>query len=86
MTASACSPSRSSPGEFVRQLVHDPTDQLVIEAVVNIARGLGTRTVAEFVGDDETVALLRRRGVDFGQGYHLGMPVPIGDLLPAEAC
>jgi diguanylate cyclase (GGDEF)-like protein/PAS domain S-box-containing protein len=70
-------------GEFVRQLVHDPTDQLVIEAVVNIARGLGTRTVAEFVGDDETVHLLRRLGVDYGQGYHLGMPVPVGDLLPA---
>jgi len=72
-------------GEFVRQLVHDPTDQLVIEAVVNIARGLGTRTVAEFVGDDETVALLRRLGVDYGQGYHLGMPVAVGELLPAAA-
>ncbi|HUR85326.1 MAG TPA: PAS domain S-box protein [Solirubrobacteraceae bacterium] len=70
-------------GEFVRQIVHDPTDQLVIEAVVNIARGLGTRTVAEFVGDDETVELLRRLGVDYGQGYHLGMPEPIESLLPA---
>jgi diguanylate cyclase (GGDEF)-like protein/PAS domain S-box-containing protein len=69
-------------GEFVRQLVHDPTDPLVIEAVVNIARGLGTRTVAEFVGDEPTVELLRRLGVDYGQGYHLGMPGPIGDVLP----
>ncbi|MGH2900590.1 MAG: putative bifunctional diguanylate cyclase/phosphodiesterase, partial [Solirubrobacteraceae bacterium] len=72
-------------GEFVRQLVHDSTDQLVIEAVVNIARGLGTRTVAEFVGDDETVDLLRRLGVDFGQGYHLGMPVAVAELLPAAS-
>ncbi|HVF78269.1 MAG TPA: PAS domain S-box protein [Solirubrobacteraceae bacterium] len=70
-------------GEFVRQLVHDPTDQLVIEAVVNIARGLGTRTIAEFVGDDETVELLRRLGVDYGQGYHLGMPVSVEEHLPA---
>jgi len=70
-------------GEFVRQLVHDPTDQLVIEAVVNIARGLGARTVAEFVGDDETVDLLHRLGVDFGQGYHLGMPVPVTEVLPS---
>jgi EAL domain-containing protein (putative c-di-GMP-specific phosphodiesterase class I) len=69
-------------GEFVRQIVHDPTDQLVIEAVVNIARGLGTRTVAEFVGDDETIALLRRLGVDYGQGFHLGHPRPIAELLP----
>jgi diguanylate cyclase (GGDEF)-like protein/PAS domain S-box-containing protein len=71
-------------GEFVRQLVHDPTDQLVIEAVVNIARGLGTRTVAEFVGDEPTVELLERLGVDFGQGYHLGMPVPVDAVLACE--
>jgi diguanylate cyclase (GGDEF)-like protein/PAS domain S-box-containing protein len=69
-------------GEFVRQIVHDPSDQLVIEAVVNIARGLGTRTIAEFVGDDATVALLRRLGVDYGQGFHLGHPRPIAELLP----
>jgi EAL domain-containing protein (putative c-di-GMP-specific phosphodiesterase class I) len=68
-------------GEFVRQIVHDPSDQLVIEAVVNIARGLGTRTIAEFVGDDATVALLRRLGVDYGQGFHLGHPQPIAELL-----
>ncbi|MEA2154203.1 MAG: hypothetical protein QOE11_343 [Solirubrobacteraceae bacterium] len=72
-------------GEFVRQLVHDPTDQLVIQAVVNIARGLGTRTVAEFVGDEPTVELLRSLGVDYGQGYHLGMPTPIAQVLEAAA-
>lgn len=44
---------------------------------MNIACGLGTRTVAEFVGDDATVALLHRLGVDFGQGHHLGMPVAV---------
>jgi diguanylate cyclase (GGDEF)-like protein/PAS domain S-box-containing protein len=70
-------------GEFVRHLAHDTTDQLVIEAVVNIARALGTQTVAEFVGDEETVDLLRRLGVDHGQGYHLGRPVPVGEVLPA---
>ena len=51
---------------------------------MNIARGLGTRTVAEFVGDEPTVALLQRLGVDYGQGYHLGMPVPVGDVLEGE--
>jgi EAL domain-containing protein (putative c-di-GMP-specific phosphodiesterase class I) len=70
-------------GEFVRQLAHNATDQLVIEAVVNIARGLGTRTVAEFVGDDETLELLRRLGVDYGQGYHLGRPRPAAEVLPS---
>ena len=68
-------------GEFVRNLVDDSTDRLVIEAIVNIARDMGTKTVAEFVGDDETQALLRRLGVDYGQGYHLGRPAPVTELI-----
>ena len=73
-------------GEFVRNCVGTPTDQLVIQAVVQIARGLGKRTVAEFVGDEATVALLRRHGVDFAQGFHVGEPAPAGELpTPAPA-
>ena len=71
-------------GEFVRNCIGTPTDQLVIKAVVQIARGLGKRTVAEFVGDEATVALLRRHGVDFAQGFHVGKPAPAEDL-PAPA-
>jgi diguanylate cyclase (GGDEF)-like protein/PAS domain S-box-containing protein len=64
-------------GEFVRHCTQSPTDQVLIKAVVDIARGLGKRTVAEHVGDDETVALLRELGVDLGQGFHLGRPAPL---------
>jgi diguanylate cyclase (GGDEF)-like protein/PAS domain S-box-containing protein len=68
-------------GEFVRDCRADHTDQLVIQAVVDIARGMGKRTIAEFVGDDETAKLLARMGVDYGQGYHLGIPAPLGEQL-----
>jgi len=64
-------------GEFIRHCRASKTDRLVIEAVVGIARGLGKATIAEFVGDDETVRLLTRLGVDYGQGYHHGHPVPV---------
>jgi diguanylate cyclase (GGDEF)-like protein/PAS domain S-box-containing protein len=69
-------------GEFIVNLVNTATDQLLVQAVVDIARGLGTQTVAEFVGDDETVELLRQLGVDYGQGYHLGRPAAVHELLP----
>jgi diguanylate cyclase (GGDEF)-like protein/PAS domain S-box-containing protein len=69
-------------GEFIINLVSSATDQLLVQAVVDIARGLGTQTVAEFVGDDETVELLRQLGVDYGQGYHLGRPTAVQELLP----
>jgi EAL domain-containing protein (putative c-di-GMP-specific phosphodiesterase class I) len=70
-------------GEFIARLVQTQTDQLVVRAVVDIARGLGSQTIAEFVGDDETVSLLHDFGVDYGQGYHLGRPEPLCERLPA---
>ncbi len=69
-------------GEFIRQLVADPTDRLVVSAVVDLARGLGKRTIAEFVGDEPTVIALRELGVDYLQGYHLGKPAPLESWLP----
>jgi diguanylate cyclase (GGDEF)-like protein/PAS domain S-box-containing protein len=68
-------------GEFVRDSCSTGTDRLVIQAVVDIARGLGKETVAEHVGDDNTVLLLRGLGVTHGQGFHLGAPQPLDDFL-----
>jgi diguanylate cyclase (GGDEF)-like protein len=68
-------------GEFVRNCRASATDRLLIRAVVDIAKGLGKETVAETVGDDATVELLARLGVDYGQGYHLGPPGPVDEVL-----
>ena len=72
-------------GEFVKGCASSETDRLLIEAVVGIARGMGKRTIAEFVGNEDTVRTLRRLGVDLGQGYHLGRPEPLETLLGAPA-
>ena len=69
-------------GEFVRNCRSSRVDQVVIDAVVELARGLGKRTVAEFVQDAESARFLRESGVDFGQGYHLGRPRPVAEALP----
>lgn len=68
-------------GDFIRGLTKSTVDQLVVKAIVDIARGMGKRTVAEFVTDDETACLLRDVGVDCAQGYHVGMPRPISEAL-----
>jgi diguanylate cyclase (GGDEF)-like protein len=70
-------------GEFIKNLPASNTDQLILDAIVKMSRGLGKHTIAEFVGDSETVALLKAHGVDYGQGFHLGWPRPIRDALPA---
>ncbi len=69
-------------GEFITNLCATPTDQLVVQALVSIANGLNTRTIAEFVGDDATIDLLRNLGVDYGQGYNLGRPAALNQTLP----
>lgn len=69
-------------GDFIRQLPASKADQLTVKAIVQIAHGLGKRTVAEFVGDDATLRLLGRYGVDYAQGYHTGRPVSVDETWP----
>lgn len=68
-------------GQFVRNAVNDEVDRQIIASVVNLAHGLGKQTVAEWIEDEETVQMLLREGIDFGQGYHLGKPRPLRELL-----
>jgi diguanylate cyclase (GGDEF)-like protein/PAS domain S-box-containing protein len=66
-------------GEFVSGCLHNRTDQLVIESVVRIARGLGKETIAEFVESAELEDFLREQGIDHVQGFHIGRPVAIAE-------
>jgi EAL domain-containing protein (putative c-di-GMP-specific phosphodiesterase class I) len=72
-------------GEFVRHACENAADRLVIKAVTDIARGLGKQTIAEFVPNEQTVRLLVELGVDSAQGYFLGRPRPLEELLPEPA-
>lgn len=68
-------------GEFVHSLPASATDQVLVRSVVEIARGLGMKTVAEYVGDEDTVQLLRALGVDYAQGFHTGRPRPVTEAI-----
>jgi diguanylate cyclase (GGDEF)-like protein len=70
-------------GEFIRDMPRSDADQLTVQAIVQIARGLGKTTIAEFVQDDATAELLREYGVDMAQGFHLGKPVALAEGLAA---
>ena len=69
-------------GEFIANLDANSTDRLVVQSLVQIAKGLGARTIAEFVGDAAVLQDLRELGVDFGQGHYLGSPQPLAKILP----
>jgi EAL domain-containing protein (putative c-di-GMP-specific phosphodiesterase class I) len=61
-------------GDFIRGLPGSPNDQLVVKAIVGVVRGMGARTIAEFVGDQPTMRLLEDFGVDYAQGFEVGRP------------
>ncbi len=68
-------------GDFIRGFIANTTDQFVVKAIVGIAQGMGKKTVAEFVADMEMTDRLRQSGVDYAQGYHIGVPRPVSDML-----
>lgn len=61
-------------GLFIRNLTHEHDNQVFVRAIIDVARGLGRRTVAEFVESQEILDMLKTLGVDMVQGYHLDQP------------
>ena len=68
-------------GIFVKDLVDDPIDHAMVKSINDIGHVMGKRTVAEFVDDDAILAVLRDIGVDYAQGYAIGEPRPIADVV-----
>jgi diguanylate cyclase (GGDEF)-like protein/PAS domain S-box-containing protein len=66
-------------GIFIKDLDKNADDQLFVKALVDVAKGLGKKTIAEFVETKEILALLQKYGIDYAQGYYIGRPE--NDLL-----
>jgi EAL domain-containing protein (putative c-di-GMP-specific phosphodiesterase class I) len=63
-------------GEFIRGLCDSEHDRLMVKALVDVAKGMKMRTIAEWVGDEDTLALVGELGVDGAQGFQVGRPHP----------
>lgn len=61
-------------GSFVVDMINDPVDRAMVDAIVRVGHVMQVKVVAEWVENEETLSLLREMGVDFVQGYHLGVP------------
>ena len=61
-------------GSFIRDIDKSKHDQLFVKALVDVARGMGMMTVAEFVETQEVYDVVRGLGVDYVQGYFVGKP------------
>jgi EAL domain-containing protein (putative c-di-GMP-specific phosphodiesterase class I) len=76
-------------GAFVRDAGINPRTESMMRAIAQLARTMGMETVAEYVETDELRARMAALGVDYGQGFAIGRPVPVrqvlGDLALYEA-
>jgi len=67
---------------FIRDILEDSNDRVLVTTVIGMARQLGLRTVAEGVEDVWTRDFLEAHGCDLYQGWLFGRPVSLADILP----
>jgi EAL domain-containing protein (putative c-di-GMP-specific phosphodiesterase class I) len=68
--------------QFVTNMAADPKDAVIVRSIIELARNLGLRTVAEGVEDEITLGRLRRFGCDVAQGFHISRPQAVAQLTP----
>jgi EAL domain-containing protein (putative c-di-GMP-specific phosphodiesterase class I) len=72
-------------GSYVRDVLTNTRSQALVRAIVQLAEAMGITTVAEFVESNGVRDRLAALGIQFGQGFALGRPGPLDDVLAAVA-
>ena len=68
-------------GSFVRDSANNPRTEAMVRAIAQLAHTMGMETVAEYVESDELRMRMTTLGVDYGQGFAIGRPVPLDEVL-----
>lgn len=61
-------------GAFITNLINDPVDQTLVKSMIEIAKTLNKKIIAEFVENKTVLDLLIEYGADYAQGYFIGKP------------
>lgn len=69
-------------GGFVCDIEKDTLDMALVKSINEIVHVLGKQSIAEFVANENIAQILKDIGVDYAQGYHVGKPFPVEQLLP----
>ncbi|HAJ71382.1 MAG TPA: GGDEF domain-containing protein [Methylophilaceae bacterium] len=68
-------------GGFVKDITRNEIDLAMAKSIQSIAEAMKIKTIAEFVECADTMVLLKKMGVDYGQGFYLSSPMPIENAL-----
>ena len=68
-------------GMFVRDVHKDPINRALVKSINDVGKVMGKRTIAEFVENNDVLQVLADLNVDYGQGYGIGKPFPLDELV-----
>jgi EAL domain-containing protein (putative c-di-GMP-specific phosphodiesterase class I) len=67
-------------GQFIQNVTTDHVDRSMVEAITQIGRAMGIKTVAERVETAEVLACLADIGVEYAQGIFIAVPQSVESL------
>jgi diguanylate cyclase len=70
---------------FARAMLEDPRARRIVEAIVAMAHGLGADVVVEGIEHEGQLSLLRELGCRYAQGWLVGRPMALDELLARQA-
>ena len=68
-------------GIFIRDILENPLSEAIVESLVRIGDVMSAAIVAEHVETDLVIQRLRQHGVGFAQGFGIGKPQPLHEVL-----
>lgn len=68
-------------GSFIRSLLTNPDSHTIVKAIADIAKGFGKQAIAEYVDQEALTTIIQEYGITYGQGFHLGKPKRLVQLL-----
>ncbi len=64
-------------GHFVKEILIDPVDRAMVEAIHRLGHVMSLKSIAEWVENAETLEKLAGMKVDYVQGFHVAAPRPM---------
>ncbi len=61
-------------GSLIREIAGNPRHHIIVETIIDFAKKIDAKTIAEFVSDEVIYNTIKELGVDYSQGYFTGKP------------
>lgn len=64
-------------GSLIREIAGNSRHHIIVETIIDFAKKIDAKTIAEFVSDEVIYDTIKELGVDYSQGYFTGKPIPL---------